>query len=161
MKKAKNSNSNRLGRPTKYIQQFNEIAAALAESGMSQNEIAEKLGIHRSTLYRWINRKNDFCDSIKNGNELSDEAVEVSLFKRACGYEIGKRHIPPEVTACIFWLKNRRPDRWRDIKATELTGRDGGPVEIKHDLSQVSDEEIRRLIAAAERIVADEAENDC
>ena len=35
---------------------------------------------------------------------------------------------PPDTTAAIFWLKNRRPEQWRETKAVELTGAQGGPV---------------------------------
>ena len=25
-------------------------------------------------------------------------------------------HVPPDVTACIFWMKNRMPEHWRDVQ---------------------------------------------
>lgn len=43
------------------------------------------------------------------------------------------KHVPPSDTACIFWLKNRRKDRWRDFKATELSTAPGRPLEVAHN----------------------------
>ena len=72
--------------------------------------------------------------------------MERSLFARANGYEHDevdirvvdkeivqtpiRKYYPPDTTAAIFWLKNRRPDQWRETKAVELTGAAGGPIEI-------------------------------
>ncbi|MGE5483158.1 MAG: hypothetical protein ACM3VX_09720, partial [Bacteroidota bacterium] len=74
-------------------------------------------------------------------------------YRRACGYDFEeteiiadrtaegqarparvkrtKKHVPPDVTACIFWLKNREPERWRDVVRSEVTGRGGGPIEAQ------------------------------
>ena len=41
------------------------------------------------------------------------------------------KHQVPDVTAQIFWLKNRKPEQWRDKQQTEITGKDGGPIEIE------------------------------
>ncbi len=32
------------------------------------------------------------------------------------------KHVAPDVTAQIFWLKNRKPEQWRDVKKTEVSG---------------------------------------
>ena len=62
--------------------------------------------------------------------------IERSLYARATGYSYDAvkifhtkdskvikvpytEHVPPDVTAQIFWLKNRRPDRWRDVQNIE------------------------------------------
>lgn len=42
------------------------------------------------------------------------------------------KHQPPHPTSLIFWLKNRRKDRWRDFKATELSTPPGKPFEVVH-----------------------------
>ncbi len=33
-----------------------------------------------------------------------------------------KKQVAPNPTAAIFWLKNRKPDEWRDRKETEVSG---------------------------------------
>lgn len=56
------------------------------------------------------------------------------------------KHYPPDTTACIYWTKNRMPERWRDVRQTELTGKDGGPVKVQ----QMTDQELSEEIAKAE-----------
>ncbi len=51
------------------------------------------------------------------------------------------KQVSPDVTAQIFWLKNRRPDRWRDKQDIEHSG----GVDNKLDLSGLSAEELRKL----------------
>lgn len=41
------------------------------------------------------------------------------------------REIPPDPTSGFFWLQNRSPQKWRDRKNIEITGKDGGPVEAR------------------------------
>lgn len=93
------------------------------------------MGITRSTFYEWQNKHSDISDAIKKGKEVSDYEVENAMFKSALGYEVeevktfiektedGKekkkierttKHVAPNVTAQIFWLKNRKPDDWKD-----------------------------------------------
>ena len=84
--------------------------------------------------------------ALKSGKETADDRVERSLYQRAVGYTHDavhfssfqgvvtetpyRNHCPPDVTAQIFWLKNRRPDLWRDKREQELTGKDGAPLTI-------------------------------
>lgn len=105
-------------------------------------EIADFFGIDVRTLYRWKNDNDEFCQSLKAGKAEADERVERSLFSRALGYEhpevdirvVDKeivqtqiiKHYPPDTTAAIFWLKNRKPAEWRDRQ--EVTGKDGDPL---------------------------------
>lgn len=106
-------------------------------NGLTDQEIAEKIGINRDTLYTWIKKYPDISDSLKIGKEDADLAVENALFKSACGYDYEevteelkwdhksqsykmmvtkrqKKHMPASQTAQIFWLKNRRAEAWRD-----------------------------------------------
>lgn len=59
-----------------------------------------------------------------------------------------KKHVAPDTTAQIFWLKNRRPERWRDVWRGELTGKDGGPIEAGFDPSRLSSAALRELMTA-------------
>lgn len=106
-----------------------------ARDGLIDEQIAHNMGIKRQTLYEWENRFPDIADAIKKGKAPVDIQVENALLKRALGYEYEEtiteveelagghqkkhirkvtKHCPPDTTAQIFWLKNRRPDRWRD-----------------------------------------------
>jgi transposase-like protein len=121
-----------------------QIAAALAATGKIDKEIAALLGVNPRTIYNWRDKHAEFDAALAEGKEPANLAVEAALFKRACGYEyedteaVGipggegktiiktvkkvKKHLPPDTTACIFWLKNRCPDRWRDVQQQEHSG---------------------------------------
>jgi len=109
---------------------------AWARDGLTDEEIATKCGICRDTLYEWKKRFPDISDALKKGKDAADIEVENALFKRAtgytvvetkveyeCGVEIKRietiKEVPPETAAGIFWLKNRRPDKWRDKQQVE------------------------------------------
>ena len=102
-----------------------------ARDGMINEEIARKLGIAVSTLYDWQKKFPEVSEALKNGKEVVDAQVEKALLKKAIGYTFtetkkiveadGKRRVEkierqahPDVAAQIFWLKNRKPDEWRD-----------------------------------------------
>ena len=122
------------GRPSKYNADFTPLLAeTLASKGLTDKQIAEKLGVSEVTLNAWKKEHPDFLKSLKKGKEAPDDLVESSLFKRAIGFDNDKavkifmpasatepvyapytERVHPDVTACIFWLKNRRPDRWRE-----------------------------------------------
>lgn len=109
-----------------------KLAKQYAEQGMTNEEIAQCLGITRSTLYEWQNRHSEFMDALKKGKISTDTRVEQALLKRALGYQYEERktittdssnrtevyikEVPPDTTAQIFWLKNRKPDEWRNAQ---------------------------------------------
>jgi hypothetical protein len=85
-----------------------------------------------------------FLHALKGGKDSADDRVERSLYQRAVGYTYDavhfssfqgnvtetpyREHVAPDVVAQIFWLKNRRPDQWRDKQIQEVTGADGAPL---------------------------------
>ena len=102
-----------------------------ARDGLTDEQIAGNIGINTSTLYDWKNKFPKISKALKKGKEVVDIQVENALLKRALGYEFQEtrveksdkdgtkiiqtlKHIPADTTAQIFWLKNRRPDKWRD-----------------------------------------------
>ena len=102
-----------------------------ARDGLTDEQIAGNIGINTSTLYDWKNKFPKISEALKRGKEVVDIQVENALLKRALGYEFQEtrveksdkdgtkiiqtlKHIPADTTAQIFWLKNRRPDKWRD-----------------------------------------------
>ena len=84
-----------------------------ARDGLTDEQIAHNMGIRRTTLYDWKNKYPDINDALKKGKEIVDYEVENALLKRAK---------QGDVTAQIFWLKNRRPEKWRDkVQFTDET----------------------------------------
>ena len=111
------------------------IVEGWARDGLTDEQIAGKIGICRDTLYEWKKRYPDIADAIKRGKAPVDYQVENALLRRAVGYyynesrmdENGatvttRKHQPPDTAAAIFWLKNRRRDRWREKPDTSDCG---------------------------------------
>ena len=108
-----------------------------ARDGLTDEQIAKNIGIRTSTLYDWKNKHSEISESLKKTKDVADREVENALFKRALGYMVeekkitesdkdGKkterfwRHIPGDVTAQIFWLKNRKAKEWREHQEVEV-----------------------------------------
>lgn len=124
--------SSKGGRPTKFKPEFIEQAHKLAVKGWTDAELANFFRVDPRTIYRWKLDNEEFCQALKDGKSAYDDRVERSLSQRAMGYshpeekvfvhggEVIKvevtKHYPPDTTACIFWLKNRKPDEWSDRK---------------------------------------------
>ena len=106
-----------------------------ARDGLTDDQIAAKMGISRTTLYDWYNRYPDILNAVKKGKEPVDTQVENALLKRALGYDYEEtiteveeypggrtkkhvrkvtKHVPADVTAQIYWLKCRKPKQWRE-----------------------------------------------
>lgn len=133
-----------MGRPSKYKPEFNDQAAKLCKLGATDREVADFFEISEATLNNWKIQHPGFLESLKLGKEEADNRVEQSLYRRAMGYSHDEVHIsnfqgdititpitkryPPDTTACIFWLKNRKPAEWRD--KIEHTGAAGGPFQV-------------------------------
>jgi hypothetical protein len=130
------------GRPTKYDEVLHPILAeSLARNGYTDKQIAGKIGVSEVTLNAWKKEHPEFLKSLKKGKEEPDSLVENSLYRRATGFDNTKavkifmpanakepvyapytEQVHPDVTACIFWLKNRRPDRWREKSEIQHSG---------------------------------------
>ena len=141
---------------------------AWARDGLTDEQIAHNMGITKSTLYEWKKRFSAFSETLKKGKEVVDVQVENALLKRALGYsyteitkervidydpktgeiigshmEITKeviKEVQPDVTAQIFWLKNRKPDVWRDRKDVGLSG------EVNNPMAGLTTKELKKLI---------------
>ncbi len=119
------------------------LLEAWARDGLTIEQIAGNMGIHRDTLNEWRKKSDVISAALKKGKEVADIIVENALYKKAIGfketvkkpmkikhvdYVDGKRNreyeeiieteeeifIPPDTTAQIYWLKNRKPEQWRD-----------------------------------------------
>lgn len=133
------------GRPPKIKADIDDaVANALASKGFTDEEIASLYNVSRQTVDNWKKKYPSFFASLKDGKDIADKAVEVSLFKRARGYSHpdvnitnykGRaiitpiiKHYPPDPTSMIFWLKNRKKEEWRDKLDHEHSGKDGEPL---------------------------------
>jgi len=140
------------GRPTKFKEEYIEQGYKLAREGLTDQKIADFFNVDKVTLERWKLKYHDFRDSVRKGKDEHDsEVVENSLLRRALGYEYVEttreispranpetgeaelritkkvtKQVAPDVTAQIFWLKNRQPERWRD--RTEM--QHGGVIKL-------------------------------
>lgn len=96
-------------------EQIAKIEAWAAE-GLTKAEIAHNMGISRSAFVNWRSKSSDIENAIKRGEDSAVDKVENALFSAACSGNI---------TAQIFFLKNKRPDAWKDKRDTEITGGSG------------------------------------
>ncbi len=115
-----------------------------AMDGLTMEQIAKNIGVHVATLYDWQNKSDELFEALKKSKDVADREVECALHRKATGYDQliqrpqkvkrtiyndeGKKtaeyeefilvddviHYPPDTTAQIFWLKNRKPKDWRD-----------------------------------------------
>ena len=112
-----------------------------SRDGLTNEQIAKNIGINVKTLYDWKKKESNISNALKKGKEVVDIEVENALLKKALGYTIMLRkqkvtkdgdvvdieeevHIPPDTTAQIFWLKNRKPKKWKDKQNNENTSDD-------------------------------------
>ena len=84
-----------------------------SRDGLTNEQIANNIGINVKTLYDWKNKESDICNALKKGREIVDFEVENALLKSA---------LEGNVTAQIFWLKNRKKEQWREKVEIEKTG---------------------------------------
>ncbi|HEY1898635.1 MAG TPA: helix-turn-helix domain-containing protein [Steroidobacteraceae bacterium] len=140
-----------VGRPTKYLPQFLDKAAALYIGGATDLEVADALGVSRSTLYNWQQEHPEFLDVAAVSKKAADDRVERSYYNRAVGYTYDavkifnaegfplivpyREHVPPDVGAAFNWLKNRKKEEWRDVKQLE------GKIELATLLAAVDQKE--------------------
>lgn len=132
-----------MARPSKYNEKYHvPWVRGLAKHGLTVEEIAEEIGVAKSTLHLWAKKHEELSDALNDGREIADLRVEESLYQAAIGAKsketrkllttdssgrpeierievIEKEHAPSPV-AGIFWLKNRKPRQWRDRPDTRV-----------------------------------------
>ncbi len=127
------------GRPSlfrpEYVEEARRLCSILSATDL---QVAQFFGVSLRTIDRWRVESEEFRQALKIGKEEADDRVERSLYQRATGYSFDSEkvfnfkgmitrakvveHVPPDVVACIFWLKNRRRELWRDKHEVEHTG---------------------------------------
>jgi len=125
------------GAKSKYEDSWPEIAEGYARRGLSDADIAKNLGISVNTFYVYQNKYEEFSKAIQRGKRPADIIVENALYKRCTGYsydevkkrqyidETGKKRVQhtivskeviPDINAIRFWLTNRNPEMWKNIR---------------------------------------------
>ena len=135
---------------------------AWARNGLTDEQIAANIGIRRETLYAWKKDFPNISSALKRGKDVVDIQVENALLKRALGYtyvettqervvdydpETGEKigthmevtktvtkEVQPDTTAQIFWLKNRKPDAWRDKRDVGVDNQPSPSVTIVNNI---------------------------
>ena len=126
------------GRPSKYNKLYDEQVEKLCLLGATEKEIADFFSVNPDTIAEWKNVHPSFSESLNRGRDTRDSRVEKSLLERAEGYVCKEekvlangtiitvnKYYPPDTTACIFWLKNRQRDKWRDKQEIDHSSSDG------------------------------------
>lgn len=111
-KRAAKKTARKVGRPSKLSQEMVDRVTKLSLLGMTNEQIAGALQVATSTVSKWAAEDAQFSEALKAGREDADGNVVKSLYAKA---------LEGDTTSCIFWLKNRRPQQWRD------------KVEMQHD----------------------------
>lgn len=141
------------------------ILGGWARDGLTNEQMAQNMGITRKTFQEWCVKYSDISDAVKKGKEVVDIQVENALLKRALGYmydevkeeiesgaitkrTITRKEVVADTTAQIFWLKNRRPDKWRNREEVEVVQEDKQQVDMhKATLVALKDRTISNLLA--------------
>lgn len=136
------------------------ILGAWARDGLTDEDIAHNIGISRSTLKEWKKNIPAISATLNTNKAIADIRVENALFKKATGCTVKEiviskiknpdgtvtetertveRELPPDTTAGIFWLKNRKPKDWRDKQEVELSGNVGMTDALKKARERVNE----------------------
>lgn len=160
------------GRPSTYQPRFAHIAKQFcSKCGGTDSELAELFQISVTQVQKWYTMHPEFGAAVREGKyEIFDVRVERSLAMRALGFWMDveevkitkdgdqirytyKKYFPPDVTACIFWLKNRRHKEWNDVWRIEHSGKlelenmsaEQVLAEVRKELSGLSMKEVTDL----------------
>lgn len=146
------------GRPTLLNEATAEMITNAIRLGMYLDDAAAVAGIHRNTLGNWLTWGREAEAKLENGDELTDRdrlywdflgAVEkaradavlrnLNVIQRAA--QDGSWQ------ASAWFLERTNPRKWGRTETVEITGAEGGPIEIAHSVK----ESLAEKFAAAER----------
>jgi hypothetical protein len=157
------------GRPTKYQPAYVEQARKLASLGMTNERMSDFFEVSLSTFHLWREAHSEFSDALKAGKEDADASVAASLYRAALGgatvteareevdaegnvvTKKAVKELPANVTAQIFWLKNRQPHQWRD----KVVVADETPPEVLAETAMRFDEVMRAARERQRRILVE------
>jgi hypothetical protein len=164
------------GRPTLYKPEYADRARDLCSRGATNKDLAGRFGVARSTIDLWIASHPEFAEAVQQGRDVADASAVESLFTRVTGYNHQAEkvflyrgeprtatytaHVPPETRACMYWLRNRRPEDWREISERALleqAQREAADAALRVQMDQ-AEERLRRCREQdAERAAASNA----
>lgn len=157
-----------MGKPryTEWLTQEGQMKLeAWARDGLTDEQISHNMGCNIRTFYVWKKNHPQIDAALRTGKDVVDIQVENALFKRAIGYdyeevktvietmpdgekrqraERTRKHVAGDVTAQIFWLKNRKQTVWRDRRETQLSG--SVETTAQNPLEGLTRAEVRKLI---------------
>lgn len=123
-----------------------QVHTLVAELGANKTQVAKVLNVSPQTVENWKEKLPDFGDAVKAAEKEANEKVKAALYKRCLGFkreavkimqyqgEVVEanymEYYPPDVQACLEWLKKRDPENWRDITRQEITGADGASIPV-------------------------------
>jgi hypothetical protein len=171
------------GRPQVYRPVYDRMAErACAMFGATIPMLAQLFGVSKTSVEKWYREVPSFTRSVKSGRARFDtEKVENALLRRALGYTVDERrveditlkqklgnkrvHVPatrvtstvkdvsPDTTACMFWLQNRQPDKWRNVRHVEARADVNVEARTTHrlDLGKLGKNDLERLRDILER----------
>lgn len=137
------------GRPRYDRQQMVDMLNTYKDGPGTVHELTRLLGISTQTFYEFMKEDTGFSEAVMRVRDEADDRVEASLFDRAVGYSytetstksgsgkdgqsvdettIHEKELVPDVGAQMNWLKNRRPDKWRDKKEVEINSASYGAM---------------------------------
>lgn len=161
-----------VARPSRYDSGRHPAdAELLCLNGATDADLAREFGVCESTINNWKHRHPEFLESVSRGKVVADAAVVKALYERATGYRftttktvkkliaakgdkpvmvevtetMTDTFIPPDPTACIFWLKNRDPERWRDRPAGDNGQASQDAIRAFLDATSPSEEQVAAL----------------
>ena len=132
------------GRPSKYNPSFCQKVIDLGNEGASIDEMAFECGVHDDTLRNWAEEYQEFFDAFTRA-----KAASLVWWERKGRAGMEK---PAQEFQGNIWSRNmsaRFPDKWREVKGAEITGKDGGAIKQELDLSNLSSAALKELAALA------------
>jgi hypothetical protein len=137
-----------VGRPTKWKDEFVDLAYKFCLMGATDAKLGEFFDVDERTINDWKLTKPEFSQSIANGREKADAEIAAAMYHRAKGYSHPEddirvvagaieitptiKHYPPDTAAASLWLRNRQASYWRDKVEVEHGGKvgfDNAPIE--------------------------------
>jgi hypothetical protein len=118
------------GRPTLYDAAHCETALKAGQAGKSLAWIAAELGVCKQTLHNWSNEYPEFLDALTRAKLLSQRWWE----------DTGQTNMTAPGFNGSVWSRSmaaRFPDDWREVKASEISGPGGKPVETLQRIERV------------------------
>lgn len=143
-KKPKRIQTGAIGRPTDYLPEYADEVFELCLAGYTDKMLAEQFQVSERTILTWKDKHPEFLRSMRRGKGIANGKAALGLYNRAVGMTLPKQHVsvyegfatvtditehlPPDVNAAKFFLKNRLPEQWREN--VEIDAGKGGAFSI-------------------------------